>query len=176
MAEPDSPRMAEAAPPAKRFLALRLDDGTLISNKPPHTAGQAAVCLKPAQALAKGLLLEAHLLHAQSLLCEAHAKLPDEGPLKSLSASSKRSFDSVLEVRPGARIPRARDPGRGPGRAPGRFRPAASARTRRAAWARARDPAAMLSPHPLGWPHRSLRPLTRARSPAPTAPPPATAC
>jgi hypothetical protein len=80
--------------PAKK-LALRLDNGTVIAGE----AGQQARVLKPAEAWEAGLLSEAHLLKAQALLCQIHAELPEEGPLKSMSTGSKRSLDSVLEVR-----------------------------------------------------------------------------
>lgn len=75
-------------------LALRLDNGSLICS-----SGNGAEMLNPAQAMDRGLLSEAHLLKMQALLCEVHSKLPEEGPLKSISLGSKRSMDSVLEVR-----------------------------------------------------------------------------
>ena len=86
---------------SKRFsFALRLDDGTLISGCKKHTSEEAApvVCLKPEEAFEKGYLQEADLLRAQAHLCEVHAKLPEAGPLKSVSTGTKRSLDSVLEV------------------------------------------------------------------------------
>ena len=94
MAEIDAPPAPAAQPPkpAKR-LALRLDDGTLI-----RASDNETVVLKPKDAWEAGMLNESHLLRMQALLCELHAKLPDEGPLKSISMGSKRSIDSVLEV------------------------------------------------------------------------------
>ena len=90
-AMPDAQAPAAVPPPAKK-MRLVLDDGTVI-------LGGGAV-LRPAAAHEAGLLTEAHLLRAQALLCEEHAKLPEEGPLKSLSAGSKRSADTTLEVGP----------------------------------------------------------------------------
>lgn len=83
----------QAAPKPIKKLALRLDDGTLI-----RSAEEAPQVLKPEDAWQAGLLNESHLLRAQALLCQLHAKLPEEGPLKSISIGSKRSYDSVLEV------------------------------------------------------------------------------
>ena len=98
MAEIAAPTPVEPAPvaakPVKR-LALRLDDGTVIQSSDPALS---PTVLKPKEAWEAGLLNESHLLRMQALLCELHAKLPDEGPLKSISLGSKRSFDSVLEV------------------------------------------------------------------------------
>jgi hypothetical protein len=96
MASEPAPMIEDALPaPAKtKKLALRLDNGTLI-----RPNGQAAEVLTPSRAMEEGLLSEAHLLKMQALLCEVHAKLPEEGPLKSISLGSKRSLDSVLEVR-----------------------------------------------------------------------------
>lgn len=55
--------------------------------------------IDPQAAWKAGALREEHLLRIQSFLCEVHAKLPEEGPLKSVSLlSSKRSIDTVLEV------------------------------------------------------------------------------
>ena len=79
-------------------LALRLDDGTVIRGGGGEGEAPAAVVLKPAAAYAAGALTEAHLLKAQALLCEVHAKLPEEGPLRSLSLGSKRSADTAYEV------------------------------------------------------------------------------
>lgn len=100
---------AEAAPAAPqpagagllKKLVLRLDDGTLIkaAGGEGGDAKAAAVVLRPGDAYTGGKLTEAHLLKAQVLLCEAHAKLPDEGPLRSLSLGSKRSADTGFEVR-----------------------------------------------------------------------------
>ncbi len=86
--------------PLRRRISLRLDDGSLISGCSKHTksAAVAVVCLKPTEAYESGFLQEAELLRAQSLLCEVHAKLPEAGPLRSLSTGTKRSLDSVLEV------------------------------------------------------------------------------
>lgn len=86
---------------ALRRFALRLDDGTLISGCKKHTKSETAsiVCLRPEQAFESGFLHEAELLRVQSLLCEVHAKLPEAGPLKSFSTGTKRSLDSVIEVR-----------------------------------------------------------------------------
>lgn len=81
-------------------LVLRLDDGTLIKGSGGGDAGEAATVLTPTEAYASGALTEAHLLKAQALLCEVHAKLPEEGPLRSLSMGSKRSADTAFEVRP----------------------------------------------------------------------------
>lgn len=78
-------------------LVLRLDDGTLIKAADHGEGGEApatAAVLKPAEAYNRGSLTEAHLLKAQALLCEVHAKLPEEGPLRSLSLGSKRSVDT----------------------------------------------------------------------------------
>ncbi|KAI7836070.1 hypothetical protein COHA_010039 [Chlorella ohadii] len=101
---------AEAAPAAAqptgaaplKKLVLRLDDGTLIkaAGGEGGDAKAAAVVLRPGDAYTGGKLTEAHLLKAQVLLCEAHAKLPDEGPLRSLSLGSKRSTDTGFEVGP----------------------------------------------------------------------------
>ena len=63
-------------------LVLRLDDGTVIRGGGGEGEAPAAVVLKPAAAYAAGALTEAHLLKAQALLCEVHAKLPEEGPLR----------------------------------------------------------------------------------------------
>lgn len=79
-------------------LVLRLDDGTLIKaaggEGAEGGAAPAATVLRPADAYSQGNLTEAHLLKAQALLCEIHAKLPEEGPLRSLSLGSKRSTDT----------------------------------------------------------------------------------
>lgn len=106
---------AEAAPAAAqptgaallKKLVLRLDDGTLIkaAGGEGGDAKAAAVVLRPSDAYTGGKLTEAHLLKAQVLLCEAHAKLPDEGPLRSLSLGSKRSTDTGFEVRRRRRRP-----------------------------------------------------------------------
>ena len=74
---------------------FRLDNGSVI-----RSGDEGAEMLNPAKAMDRGMLSEAHLLKLQALLCEVHAKLPEEGPLKSISLGSKRSMDSVLEVRP----------------------------------------------------------------------------
>lgn len=101
---------AEAAPaPAPptgagllKKLVLRLDDGTLIkaAGGEGGDAKAAAMVLRPGAAYSGGKLTEAHLLKAQVLLCEVHAKLPEEGPLRSLSLGSKRSADTGFEVGP----------------------------------------------------------------------------
>lgn len=75
-------------------MTLRLDDGTTIRSR----GDGAAEVLKPRESYEAGLLSEVHLLRVQALLCQVHAKLPDEGPLKSLSLSSKRSAETVIEV------------------------------------------------------------------------------
>lgn len=94
-----APITGAAIPKKPRGLVLRLDNGTIISNREDITKGAyAAVCLKPEEALEAGMLSEAHLLKAQALLCEVHAKLPEEGPLKSLSSGSKRSADTAFQV------------------------------------------------------------------------------
>ena len=118
--EPEAPKGREPASLLKK-LALRLDDGTLIK-------ADGAV-LRPGAAYEGGRLTEAHLLRAQALLCEVHAKLPEEGPLRSLSLGSKRSADTGFEVRAAAaaaarrhrRWHRSARVGRGPA---GRRRPA----------------------------------------------------
>lgn len=100
-------------------LVLRLDDGTLIkadggeAGEGEGGAPPAATVLKPADAYSQGSLTEAHLLKAQALLCEVHAKLPEEGPLRSLSLGSKRSTDTGFhaEVRFRRRRRRSRRPG-----------------------------------------------------------------
>lgn len=77
-------------------VILRLDDGTVAKFKDDT---KAVELLDPQAAWKAGALKEEHLLRIQSLLCEVHAKLPDEGPLKSVSLlSSKRSIDTVLDV------------------------------------------------------------------------------
>ena len=87
-----APAPAVAKPPRK--LSLRLDNGTVI--RATDTAEPSV--LKPKDAWEAGMLDESHLLKMQAMLCELHAKLPEEGPLKSISIGSKRSMDSVLEV------------------------------------------------------------------------------
>ena len=81
-------------------LALRLDDGTVIRSSSDGGegggGGGGATVLTPADAYAAGALTEAHLLKAQALLCEVHARLPEEGPLRSIG--SKRSADTAFEV------------------------------------------------------------------------------
>lgn len=109
---------AEAAAPAARptgadllkKLVLRLDDGTLIRGGGGEGGDgkAAATVLRPSEAYTGGKLTEAHLLKAQVLLCEAHAKLPEEGPLRSLG--SKRSTDTGVEVRRRRRPPPAAAP------------------------------------------------------------------
>lgn len=77
-------------------VVLRLDDGTMARFKDDT---KSVELLDPQAAWKAGTLKEEHLLRIQSLLCEVHAKLPEEGPLKSVSLlSSKRSIDTVLEV------------------------------------------------------------------------------
>ncbi|KAL6785284.1 hypothetical protein ACKKBG_A03205 [Auxenochlorella protothecoides x Auxenochlorella symbiontica] len=75
-------------------MTFRLDDGTTIRSS---GEGKATV-LKARESFAAGLLSETHLLRVQALLCEVHAKLPDEGPLKTLSLSSKRSAETDVEA------------------------------------------------------------------------------
>lgn len=90
--------------PAKRMVApakvvLRLDNGTLAKFA---CETKTVELLSPEAAFKAGALREADLLRIQSYLCEVHAKLPSEGPLKSVSLmSSKRSYDTVLDVGPG---------------------------------------------------------------------------
>jgi hypothetical protein len=80
--------------PAK--VVFRLDNGTLAKYV---TESKHVELLDPKAAWKAGALKEEHLLRIQSYLCEVHAKLPDEGPLKSVSLmSSKRSIDTVLDV------------------------------------------------------------------------------
>ena len=88
----------ERASALLKKLVLRLDDGTVIRAGGGEGEAPAAVVLKPAAAYDAGALTEAHLLKAQALLCEVHAKLPEEGPLRSLSMGSKRSADTAYEV------------------------------------------------------------------------------
>lgn len=115
--------MSTEEPPSRaslllKKLVLRLDDGTVIRSSGEDGEAGVAV-LTPAAAYASGVLTEAHLLKAQALLCEAHAKLPEEGPLRSLSMGSKRSADTSFEVRCVAGNPLPpRRPGLQPGRAP----------------------------------------------------------
>lgn len=98
--------MADVAPPEANMdvekkpfhFSFRLDDGTVI--RPGKGDGVEVEVLRPEDAWKAGLLNESHLLRMQALLCEVHAKLPEEGPLKSISLGSKRSMDSVLEVGP----------------------------------------------------------------------------
>jgi hypothetical protein len=93
---------AEVCP--KRMVApvkvvLRLDNGTLAKFA---CETKKVELLSPEAAFEAGALREADLLRIQSYLCEVHAKLPSEGPLKSVSLmSSKRSYDTVLDVGPG---------------------------------------------------------------------------
>lgn len=82
-------------------MTFRLDDGTTIRSS---GEGKATV-LKARESFAAGLLSETHLLRVQALLCEVHAKLPDEGPLKTLSLSSKRSAETDVEVGTGILLP-----------------------------------------------------------------------
>lgn len=90
--------------PPKRMVAptkvvFRLDNGTLAKYA---LESKQVELLSPEAAYKAGALREADLLRIQSYLCEVHAKLPSEGPLKSVSLmSSKRSYDTVLEVGPG---------------------------------------------------------------------------
>jgi len=79
----------------RKFL-LRFDNGTIARFK--DLAAKEVEILRPEEALKAGLLGEEHLFRIQSYLCEIHAKLPEEGPLKSVSLGSKRSIDTVLEV------------------------------------------------------------------------------
>ena len=97
-ADASAPAVVAAQPeePRVRKLALRLDDGTLIRCNGSPSKPEV---LKPAEAWEAGMLTEAHLLRMQAFLCEVHAKLPEEGALKSISLGSKRSMDSVLDVR-----------------------------------------------------------------------------
>lgn len=77
-------------------VILRLDDGTVAKFRGDT---KSVEILDPQAAWKAGALREEHLLRIQSFLCEIHAKLPEEGPLKSVSLlSSKRSIDTVLEV------------------------------------------------------------------------------
>jgi hypothetical protein len=87
-------------------LLLKLDNGTVITNHPRFsTASEIGIAVLRADAAEKaGLLSEADLFNLQAKLCELHAKLPEEGPLKSISSGSKRSFDAVVEV--GLQLPR----------------------------------------------------------------------
>lgn len=94
---PEAPAVKRDAASLLKKLALRLDDGTVI--RASDSDGATATVLHPAAAYASGRLTEAHLLRAQALLCEVHAKLPEEGPLHSLSMGSKRSVDTGFEVR-----------------------------------------------------------------------------
>ncbi len=98
---------ADAPAPARR-LVFRLDDGTVIR---AGAGAEPVEVLRPKEAWHAGLLRETHLIALEAKLCEVHAKLPDEGDLKSISTASKRSMDSVLEVRAPAlraRAPRRR--------------------------------------------------------------------
>jgi len=92
----DEEKAKEDAPSETKKILLRFDDGTVVRFK-PGAVGEAEI-LHPEAAWKAGFLKEEHLLRIQSLLCEVHAKLPDEGPLKSVSLGSKRSLDTVLEV------------------------------------------------------------------------------
>lgn len=96
-AEPSEPAAVALVSGAPRIktLTIRLDDGTVIRRDGSSSMPQV---LKPAEAWQAGMLTEDHLLRMQALLCEVHAKLPEEGPLKSVTLGSKRSLDSVLEV------------------------------------------------------------------------------
>ena len=60
-------------------LKLRLDDGSLCSFV---VESKEVSLLSSDEAHKAGLLKENHLLRMQSFLCEVHAKLPNEGPLK----------------------------------------------------------------------------------------------
>lgn len=91
----ENPEVAEHAEKSVK-INLRLDNGTIVRFK--DVANKAVEVLDPETAWKAGLLTEEHLLRIQSYLCEVHAKLPDEGPLKSVSLGSKRSMDTVLEV------------------------------------------------------------------------------
>ena len=140
---PSRPMAAEeqqAAAPAAHLLkklVLRLDDGTLIraGDGEGGDGKAAATVLRPGDAYTGGKLTEAHLLKAQVLLCEAHAKLPEEGPLRSLG--SKRSADTGFEVRRRRRPPPAR---------PGRAWAAACRAQGHASWARDTCRACMRGP------------------------------
>jgi hypothetical protein len=79
-----------------RKILLRFDNGTVARFK--DLAAKEVEILRPEEALKAGLLGEEHLFRIQSYLCEVHAKLPEEGPLKSVSLGSKRSIDTVLEA------------------------------------------------------------------------------
>lgn len=94
-----------AAPARLPRMVMRLDDGTVIKSTGSGGGAAAVQRLTPEQAFAQGLLLESHLLQAQSMLCEVHSKLPEEGPLKSISTGSKRSIDTVFEVNAGGGLP-----------------------------------------------------------------------
>lgn len=161
-------------------LVLRLDDGTLIKaaggEGAEGGAAPAATVLRPADAYSQGNLTEAHLLKAQALLCEIHAKLPEEGPLRSLSLGSKRSTDTGFhgEVRSRHRCRRRRprppcaaraSDARGmlskaSGSPPGHF--GAQGRARQGPLMRASSWAAacpLLGPGPAGWSHRICQAL-----------------
>ena len=60
-------------------IKLRLDDGTLCSFV---VESKETSLMTPDEAHKAGLLKENHLLKIQAFLCEVHAKLPNEGPLK----------------------------------------------------------------------------------------------
>ncbi len=100
--EEEENKQAEVVP--KRMVApskvvLKLDNGTLAKFA---CETRTVELLSPDAAFKAGALTEADLLRLQSYLCAVHAKLPSEGPLKSVSLmSSKRSYDTVLDVGPG---------------------------------------------------------------------------
>lgn len=164
-------------------LVLRLDDGTLI--KAGGEGTDAATVMKPAEAYGVGSLTEAHLLKAQALLCEVHAKLPEEGPLRSLSMGSKRSVDTGYhhaEVR--CRRRQAVSGGGGPRRTLGASRAAAgspcccpvSTCLFWGAHCRGGGDGAFCRPQPPAWPSlRRSAPPSRANAPAPWAAPMPTA-
>lgn len=91
--ENDIKENAKEVKPAK--ILFRLDNGTMARFKGDSTSVEL---MDPMTAWKNGSLTEEHLLRLQSYLCEVHAKLPEEGPLKSVSVGSKRSIDTVLDV------------------------------------------------------------------------------
>ena len=135
------------APRAPKRMRLVLDDGTIIKGEEGAGAAQR---LPAAVAHEAGLLTEAHLLKAQVLLLEEHAKLPEEGPLRTVSGGSKRSSSTAFEVRCGA-------PGAGPPRSTHRLHDLACAAGGLGLRARSqseRCPDALAPPHPPPAGHR----------------------